>query len=88
VQNAWWTMPEPGSRAFSISSPIGPPRRCQVDVMETLADSPPRAMHMPIADSRISVSISSTSSRRSVGTWGPRTDVGEAARMDTSEPVA
>ena len=45
-----------------------------------------RPRHIPIADSRMSVSISSTSSSFKLGTCGPRTLVGEAARISTSEP--
>ncbi len=47
-----------------------------------------RPRHIPMADSRMSVSISSTSSSFKLGTWGPRTLVWEAARISTSEPFA
>ncbi len=44
-------------------------------------------MAMPMADSRISGSISSTSSSLRLGTCGPRTDVAEAARIETALPL-
>ena len=43
---------------------------------------------MPRADSRMSGSISSTSSSLRLGTCGPRTLVGLAARMATCDPLA
>ena len=46
-----------------------------------------RPRHIPIADSRMSASISSTSSSFRLGTCGPRTLVLEAARIATSDPL-
>ncbi len=70
-------------RPRSISSAIGPATRCQVDVIKTLDRHPCFSIAMPIADSRMSASISSTSSSLRLGTCGPRTEVGLAASSET-----
>ena len=71
----------------SISSAIGPATRCQVEVISTDDRHPRTSMAMPMADSRMSGSISSTSSSLRLGTCGPRTDVADAARIETSLPL-
>jgi hypothetical protein len=84
MQNVWVGNSPACPR--SISPVIGPPGLCHVEVIRIEALDP-FSITIPTADSRMSSSISSTSSSLSEGTWGPRTEVALAARRSISLPL-
>jgi hypothetical protein len=69
-------------RPCSTGSIIGPAVRWQAKVMSTLGRDPRTSIAIPMALSRISGAISFMSSSFRRGTFGPRTEVGLAARIE------